>query len=298
MPLMGTPCAACLDPGVICALHPTDTHPQFNPFYHPVQHVQRGYPNPNPPSITSMLQYLEARGCCSAAICPEDLSTKTSQAQGRGVNNLFIDSEGCIYDDEFGVTPPQSPEAPIRIQPTPQRPPLGMIAASPYSSSPSRVISLHQKLIVDAEHERYVKEKLLPLSDLGKTDLVKHWTSLDDRFSLLHAMSMDVLPAQASSVSSERVFSSSKLSCTRARNKMKTDTVEALQILKYSLRNRYRKSTTISSASHGPTTEQQSPEEENIGDVQTSLTLDLMTCLCDTGWGHDAILDADLDKSS
>ncbi|KDN34703.1 hypothetical protein RSAG8_12225, partial [Rhizoctonia solani AG-8 WAC10335] len=57
-------------------------------------------------------------------------------------------------------------------------------------------------------------------------------------FSYLNALAMDVLPAQASSVSSERVFSLSKLTCTRARNKISTSTVEALQILKYALRHR------------------------------------------------------------
>ncbi|KEP44924.1 hAT family dimerization protein, partial [Rhizoctonia solani 123E] len=50
-------------------------------------------------------------------------------------------------------------------------------------------------------------------------------------FPILQAMSRDVLPVQASSVSSERVFSSSKNTCTLARNKLGADTVEMLQIL-------------------------------------------------------------------
>ena len=47
---------------------------------------------------------------------------------------------------------------------------------------------------------------------------------------------MDVLPAQASSVSSELVFSSSKLTCTRDRNQISAELVEHLQVLKHSLR--------------------------------------------------------------
>jgi len=44
---------------------------------------------------------------------------------------------------------------------------------------------------------------------------------------------MDVLPAQASSVPSERVFSSSKQTCTDLRNNLSPKIIEALQILKF-----------------------------------------------------------------
>jgi hAT family C-terminal dimerisation region len=48
---------------------------------------------------------------------------------------------------------------------------------------------------------------------------------------------MDVLPAQASSVSSERVFSSSKETCTLRRNRISRKLLEALQVLKFSYRS-------------------------------------------------------------
>ena len=44
---------------------------------------------------------------------------------------------------------------------------------------------------------------------------------------------MDVLPAQASSVPSERIFSSSKETCTQRRNNVSPTMLEALQILKF-----------------------------------------------------------------
>ena len=44
---------------------------------------------------------------------------------------------------------------------------------------------------------------------------------------------MDVLPAQASSVPSERIFSSSKETCTHRRNNISPTILEALQILKF-----------------------------------------------------------------
>src|SRR6266481_6421846 len=44
---------------------------------------------------------------------------------------------------------------------------------------------------------------------------------------------MDILPAQASSVPSERIFSSSKETCTQRRNNISPTMLEALQILKF-----------------------------------------------------------------
>ena len=44
---------------------------------------------------------------------------------------------------------------------------------------------------------------------------------------------MDVLPAQASSVPFERIFSSSKETCTQQRNNISPTMLEALQILKF-----------------------------------------------------------------
>ncbi|KIK35495.1 hypothetical protein CY34DRAFT_95971 [Suillus luteus UH-Slu-Lm8-n1] len=44
---------------------------------------------------------------------------------------------------------------------------------------------------------------------------------------------MDVLPAQASSVPSECIFSSSKETCTLRRSNLSLATLEALQVLKF-----------------------------------------------------------------
>ncbi|KIK76401.1 hypothetical protein PAXRUDRAFT_170080, partial [Paxillus rubicundulus Ve08.2h10] len=52
-------------------------------------------------------------------------------------------------------------------------------------------------------------------------------------FPLLFHVAMDVLPAQASAVPSEWVFSSSKETCTGHRNKLSPMMLEALQILKF-----------------------------------------------------------------
>lgn len=55
-------------------------------------------------------------------------------------------------------------------------------------------------------------------------------------YPLLFRIALDVLPVQASSVSSERVFSSSKETCTKRRNRLSPVLVEALQHLKFLFR--------------------------------------------------------------
>lgn len=48
---------------------------------------------------------------------------------------------------------------------------------------------------------------------------------------------MDVLPAQASAVACERLFSSSAETCTQRQNRIGPELMEALQTLKYSFRS-------------------------------------------------------------
>ncbi|KAG8684771.1 hypothetical protein FRC08_013500 [Ceratobasidium sp. 394] len=110
-------------------------------------------------------------------------------------------------------------------------------------------------------------------------DLVKYWNT-QITLPFLRAMSRDVLPAQASSVSSERIFSSSKLTCTRARNKISVNTVEKLQILKHTLRHSKSISRTAAGAS-----------ELDPDDVDSAHTSDIMIRLGDRTWEHDAIRD-------
>lgn len=55
-------------------------------------------------------------------------------------------------------------------------------------------------------------------------------------YPTLHAMAMDYLPIQASSVSCERVFSSSSETDTKKRNRINGLLMEALQMLKFSLK--------------------------------------------------------------
>lgn len=52
-------------------------------------------------------------------------------------------------------------------------------------------------------------------------------------YPVLFRLAMDVLPAQATAVPCERVFSSSKETCTLRRSQLDSTTIERLQILKH-----------------------------------------------------------------
>ncbi|CAE6470540.1 unnamed protein product [Rhizoctonia solani] len=73
---------------------------------------------------------------------------------------------------------------------------------------------------------------------MGTVDLVEFWKAHRNVFPLLYQIAMNILPVQASSVSSERAFSSAKLTCTRERNNISADHMEYLQVLKHSLHRR------------------------------------------------------------
>lgn len=55
-------------------------------------------------------------------------------------------------------------------------------------------------------------------------------------FPTLYAIAMDYLPVQATSVPCERIFSSAKDTDTAKRNRINPSLMEALQMLKYSLK--------------------------------------------------------------
>ncbi|KIM23433.1 hypothetical protein M408DRAFT_77580 [Serendipita vermifera MAFF 305830] len=62
------------------------------------------------------------------------------------------------------------------------------------------------------------------------------WSVHRSSYPLLWKVARDVLPAQASSVPCERVFSASKQTTTAQRNALRPELVEKLQILKFGLK--------------------------------------------------------------
>ena len=80
-------------------------------------------------------------------------------------------------------------------------------------------------------------------------------------FPTIFAIAMDYLPIQASSVPCERVFSSSARTDTKQRNRLDNFMMEALQILKFFLRNERASFTEGWRTQEGQMTED-SPEED------------------------------------
>ncbi|KAG9093931.1 hypothetical protein FS749_013461 [Ceratobasidium sp. UAMH 11750] len=89
---------------------------------------------------------------------------------------------------------------------------------------------------VEEEFGRYMSSGTFSIERSNNADLVDFWKNHQFTYPLLFRIAMDVLPVQASSVSSERVFLSSKLTCTAERNRITPENMEYLQVLKHALR--------------------------------------------------------------
>ncbi|EIW74484.1 hypothetical protein CONPUDRAFT_36856, partial [Coniophora puteana RWD-64-598 SS2] len=90
----------------------------------------------------------------------------------------------------------------------------------------------HREKHLDEEYQAYTSE---PLAHEG-LDPLKYWEGKRDTFPTLFAMAMDFMPIQASSVPSERVFSSAAETNTKKRNRLSSTMLEITQILKFGLK--------------------------------------------------------------
>ncbi|KAF5382025.1 hypothetical protein D9615_004467 [Tricholomella constricta] len=81
-----------------------------------------------------------------------------------------------------------------------------------------------------AELRRYLS--VIPVDVTRDTDLVNWWQRHAAIYPTLAQIALDVLPSQASSVPCERVFSSSKLTATDRRSRLKAEVFEELQLMK------------------------------------------------------------------
>ncbi|QRW13808.1 Zinc finger, BED-type predicted [Ceratobasidium sp. AG-Ba] len=106
---------------------------------------------------------------------------------------------------------------------------------NPFNSTQSQNTVQDPMIAVESELARWVSKGTVPAQKMGSIELVQFWRLHRFEFPLLYRIAMDVLPVQASSVSSERAFSSSKLTCTRERNLISPENLERLQFLKHAL---------------------------------------------------------------
>ncbi|KAG9126891.1 hypothetical protein FRC07_001502, partial [Ceratobasidium sp. 392] len=138
------------------------------------------------------------------------------------------------------VTPTHTPSTTSATPAT--TPTSGSPTNSPSSATPSPTrlyvppTSALNNATVELEHQKLEEEVTVLAEDLGGLSPIDYWQAKSAEMPLTYRVALDILPAQASSVSSERVFSLSKLTCTQSRNQISASNVEALQILKHSLR--------------------------------------------------------------
>ena len=83
----------------------------------------------------------------------------------------------------------------------------------------------------------YWEVRTLFVSVINTNVLVSDLQDNQHRYLTLFAFALDILPIQSTSVPSERVFSSAKETDALRRNRLSPDAMEALQMLKFSIRN-------------------------------------------------------------
>ncbi|KAG8721595.1 hypothetical protein FRC11_002877 [Ceratobasidium sp. 423] len=126
--------------------------------------------------------------------------------------------------------------------PTPASPTLSTASMHTATSSTTRRPALNGVLneaTVELEHQKFEEEAVIAPEDMNRLMPIEYWLARSLKLPIVYRVALNVLPAQASSVSSECIFSSSKLTCTQHRNHISASNVEALQILKHLLRSQW-----------------------------------------------------------
>ncbi|KAJ8457389.1 hypothetical protein ONZ45_g18333 [Pleurotus djamor] len=105
------------------------------------------------------------------------------------------------------------------------------------STEETEAALVEDRMIVHHEIERYKAEIYHENPEYKMVNLLNYWELKQYEFPHLFPVAMDVLPTQASSVPCERIFSSSKETCTLRRNRFRPELLEALQVLKFSFKH-------------------------------------------------------------
>ncbi|EDQ98471.1 uncharacterized protein LACBIDRAFT_335933 [Laccaria bicolor S238N-H82] len=106
------------------------------------------------------------------------------------------------------------------------------------------------------------------------TDIIGFWAISEETHQILYTMALDYLPIQASSVPSECVFSSSAETDTKRRNRIHPVLMEALQMLKFSLKQQ-RLNFTEGWAVTEDELEYHADDNEDLADLLGKLTLEI-----------------------
>ena len=131
-----------------------------------------------------------------------------------------------------GSTTPSATSTPLASL-TPLLPGLSSLPTSrdrPVSESEQAAADLRS---VRNELHRYKEDGVICVEGNRPVDLLRFWEDSQQIYPLLFKVALDILPVQASSVPCERIFSSSKETCTLRRNLLSAALLEVLQVLKY-----------------------------------------------------------------
>ncbi|GLB45634.1 putative hAT family C-terminal dimerisation region [Lyophyllum shimeji] len=110
---------------------------------------------------------------------------------------------------------------------------------SPLSAEEKEAAELAEdKQAVQDEWDKYMADGVIEkCEELDDFDLERFWMTHKRTYPLFFRVALDVMPAQASSVPCERVFSSSKETDTIRRSQLSPVMMEILQMLKFMFRS-------------------------------------------------------------
>ncbi|QRW00609.1 hAT family dimerization protein [Ceratobasidium sp. AG-Ba] len=168
---------------------------------------------------------------------PQTEAERAAQAQQNGyMRVLTLGSEIRLVSSSSKCAYHKSPTTSSNPMPEPSTSPSLPLSSQHLMKEGDLLVRCMAE--VDAELLRWEALDNYNADMMGTVTLVDFWKAHRYDFPLLYEIAMDVLPVQASSVSSERAFSSSKMTCTRERNKISAESMEYLQVLKHSLHRR------------------------------------------------------------
>lgn len=114
-------------------------------------------------------------------------------------------------------------------------------ARSPTNDQPNHALTdqaAEERRLIQLELNDYLAEPCHSLGvDVKMPDILAYWQMKEHRFPRLFKVAMTVLAVPATSVPSERVFSSAGHTHTKSRNRVSPTLMEALQVLKFNHRN-------------------------------------------------------------
>ncbi|CDO78277.1 hypothetical protein BN946_scf184660.g4 [Trametes cinnabarina] len=161
-------------------------------------------------------------------------SSSTFEAQNSGLSRLLSRTQKLLPARNRTVRPYSSDSSIIGAHSVPSE--SAGTSASIHPTQCMQDTEAHlraqDRATVKSEFDRYIADGLTSDIETGD-DLLVFWARNRKVYPYMHRVAIDILTAQASAVACERVFSSSKETDTLRRSRIASELMEALQGLKY-----------------------------------------------------------------